>query len=146
MLIGTHLHKFDEKNRISLPSKFRKEMGKQVVIAPGLDSCLFVFTTEQWEKISERLSGDEFSMLQADNRAFNRFLLGEAVEVEVDAVGRMLLPDNLRERAKLKEKVVFIGVKNRVEIWDESIWQTYRQEVERKADALAEKLSRVGMI
>ena len=85
-------------------------------------------------------------MLQADNRAFNRFLLGEAVEVEVDAVGRMLLPDNLRERAKLKEKVVFIGVKNRVEIWDESIWQTYRQEVERKADALAEKLSRVGMI
>jgi len=146
MIIGEYKHSLDDKNRLSLPSKFRKEMGKSVVITPGLDSCLFIFTVKEWEKISERLSSSETSMLQANNRSFNRYLLGGAVEVEVDAVGRMLVPEYLRERAKLKSKVVFIGVRDRVELWDEKAWESYRSEVEAKADALAEKLGSAGMI
>ena len=146
MIIGEYRHNLDDKNRLSLPSKFRKEMGKSVVITPGLDSCLFIFTVNEWEKISERLSSSETSMLQANNRSFNRYLLGGAVEVEVDAVGRMLVPEYLRERAKLKSKVVFIGVRDRVELWDEKAWESYRSEVEAKADALAEKLGSAGMI
>jgi MraZ protein len=146
MLIGTYSHTIDDKNRLSLPSKFRKEMGKTVVITPGLDSCLFVFTAKEWETISGRLSTKESSILTADNRSFNRYLLGMAVEVEVDAVGRMLIPDHLRSRAKLQSKVVFIGVRDRVEIWDEGTWQAYAKDVEGKADALAEKLSQAGMI
>lgn len=146
MIIGTYFHTIDDKNRLSLPSKFRKEMGKRLVVTPGLDSCLFVFTAEEWEKISERLSGRQESMLKADNRSLNRYLLGMAVEIEVDAAGRMLIPDHLRSRAKLSEKVVFIGVRDRVEIWDEAIWKSYAQEVESKADQLAEKLSQAGMI
>lgn len=145
MLIGEYRHTIDDKNRLSLPAKFRQEMGKKVVITPGLDSCLFIYTVKEWEKISERLSVSESSMLQADNRAFNRYLLGGAVEAEVDAAGRMLLPDHLRERGKLGSKVVFIGVRDRVELWDESLWQAYRHEVERKADALAEKLGSIGL-
>jgi MraZ protein len=146
MLIGQYTHTIDDKNRLSLPAKFRQEMGKTVIITPGLDSCLFVFTTKQWEKISESLSVGESSMLQADNRSFNRYLLGGAVEVEVDAVGRMLVPGHLRDRAKLGDKVVFIGVRDRVEIWNEDVWKAYAAEVERKADALAEKLGQAGMI
>ena len=88
----------------------------------------------------------ESSMLQADNRSFNRYLLGMAVEVEVDAVGRMLIPDHLRARAKLQSKIAVIGVRDRVEIWDEGTWQAYAKDVEGKADALAEKLSKAGMI
>ncbi|MFA6314747.1 MAG: division/cell wall cluster transcriptional repressor MraZ [Candidatus Paceibacterota bacterium] len=146
MLIGQYTHSIDDKNRLSLPAKFRQEMGKKVVITPGLDSCLFIFTVKQWEKISERLSVSESSMLQADNRGFNRFLLGGAVEVEVDAVGRMLIPPHIRERANLKNKVVFIGVRDRAELWDEDRWIAYRKDVESKADALAEKLGRAGML
>lgn len=146
MLIGEYRHTIDDKSRLSLPAKFRQEMGKKVVITPGLDSCLFIYTMKEWEKISERLSVSENSMLTADNRAFNRYLLGGAVEVQVDAVGRMLVPDYLRERGKLSTKVVFIGVRDRVELWDEMLWQSYRQDVERKADALAEKLGGAGMI
>ena len=146
MIIGQFNHTIDDKNRLSLPAKFRQEMGKKVVITPGLDSCLFIFTMKQWEKISERLSVSESSMLQADNRGFNRYLLGGAVEVEVDAAGRMLVPEYLRERAKLKTKVSFIGVRDRVELWDESVWNAYRGDVERKADTLAEKLGQAGMI
>ncbi|MCX6715681.1 MAG: division/cell wall cluster transcriptional repressor MraZ [Candidatus Taylorbacteria bacterium] len=146
MIIGTYFHTIDDKNRLSLPSKFRKEMGRSVVVTPGLDSCLFVFTATEWERISERLSGKEASMFKADNRSLNRYLLGMAVEVEVDGAGRMLIPEHLRERAKLKSKVVFIGVRDRVEIWDESIWQEYAKTVEGKADSLAEKYGEVGMI
>ncbi|MEK7646493.1 MAG: division/cell wall cluster transcriptional repressor MraZ [Patescibacteria group bacterium] len=146
MLIGEYRHTIDDKNRLSLPAKFRQEMGKKVVITPGLDSCLFVFTTKEWNKISEHLSVTGSSLLQADNRSLNRYLLGRAVEVEIDASGRMLIPEHLRTRAHLETKVVFIGVKDRVEIWDETRWGAYVVEVEAKADALAEKLGQAGMI
>jgi MraZ protein len=146
MIIGQYSHTIDDKNRLSLPAKFRQEMGKKVVITPGLDSCLFIFTMKEWEKIAERLSVKEGSMLQADNRGFNRYLLGGAVEVEIDGVGRMLLPEHLRDRAKLKSKVVFIGVKDRAELWDEATWNAYRAKVENEAGALAEKLGQAGMI
>ena len=114
MLIGEYKHSLDDKKRISLPAKFRKEMGKKIVITPGLDNCLFVFTMGQWNKISEKLS--QSSMLKADSRSFNRFMFGGAVEVEIDSIGRMLIPDFLIERAGLKSRVVVIGVEDRVEI------------------------------
>ncbi|MFA6397956.1 MAG: division/cell wall cluster transcriptional repressor MraZ [Candidatus Paceibacterota bacterium] len=144
MLIGEYIHTIDEKNRISLPIKFRKEMGKSIVLAPGLDNCIFAFTIKEWEKISERLS--ESSLLQGDNRRFNRFMFGGAVQVDVDAIGRILIPDFLKDRAVLKNKAVVIGVQNRVEIWNEKTWSEYKSEVEKGADALAEKLGSVGML
>lgn len=144
MLIGEYTHTIDDKNRLSLPAKFRQEMGKRVVITPGLDKCLFVFTLKEWQKISEKLSHS--SLLQADNRGFNRFMFGGAVETEVDSIGRVLLPDFLRERAAIKSKVAIIGVENRVEIWNEKTWIEYKQVVEKQADTLAEKLGQVGVL
>ncbi len=144
MLIGEYTHTIDDKHRLSLPSKFRQEMGKKVVITPGLDHCLFVFTIKEWEKISGRLS--EGSMLQADTRSFNRFLFGGATEAEVDSIGRVLVPDFLCDWANLKSKVVVIGVQSRVEIWNDKAWGEYKKVVEREADALAEKLGQVGML
>jgi len=144
MLIGEYTHTIDDKNRLSLPVKFRQEMGKKVVVTPGLDKCLFLFTIAEWKKISERLSNS--SMLQADNRSFNRFMFGGAVEAEVDSIGRILVPDFLRERANLKNKVVVIGVQSRVEIWNEKSWVEYKQVVEKQADTLAEKLGQVGVL
>ena len=144
MLIGEYKHTLDDKNRLSLPAKFRKEMGKNIILTPGLDQCLFVFTIKEWGKISEKLS--ESSMLQADNRSFNRFMFGGATEVEVDSIGRILIPDFLRDRAHLNSKVVLIGVQSRVEIWNEKAWTDYKQVVERQADALAEKLGQVGVL
>jgi MraZ protein len=144
MLIGEYKHTIDEKNRISLPVKFRKELGKNVVVTPGLDTCLFIFTLAEWKKITDRLG--EMSLLQSDTRSFNRYLLGGATEVAVDTNGRILLPDFLKDRANLKQKAVFVGVNSRVEIWDESTWTTYKQSVEKQADSLAERLGSVGML
>ena len=144
MLIGEYTHVIDEKNRLSLPAKFRSVMGKKVVLTPGLDRCLFVFTAKEWSKIEEKLT--QSSLLQADNRSFNRFMFGGAVEVEVDSIGRILIPDFLRQRANLKNKVVIIGVSSRVEIWNASVWSEYKKVVEKQADALAEKLGSVGVL
>ena len=144
MLIGEYTHTLDDKNRLSLPMKFRKEMGKRVVLAPGLDTCLSIFTEKELEKISSKLS--ESSMLQTDNRSFARFMFGQAVDSEVDASGRILIPEHLRERSKLGSKVVVIGVQNRAEIWNEGVWNRYKRGVDSQADALAEKLGQVGVL
>lgn len=144
MLIGEYTHTLDDKNRLSLPVKFRKEMGKSVVIAPGFDNCISIFTAKEWTKISEKLS--ESSMLANDNRSFSRFMFGQAVLTDVDQSGRILIPEHLKNRSSLSSKVVVIGVQNRAEIWNEKTWNDYKKVVENEADALAEKLGQIGVL
>lgn len=79
-------------------------------------------------------------------RGFTRYMFGGASEVEVDAIGRVLVPDFLRDRANLKSKVVLIGVKNRLEIWNEKSWTEYKRTVERQVDSVSEKLSGLGLM
>ncbi|OGI62477.1 division/cell wall cluster transcriptional repressor MraZ [Candidatus Nomurabacteria bacterium RIFCSPHIGHO2_01_FULL_40_12] len=142
MLIGEYIHTIDEKNRMSLPVKFRKEMGKRIIITPGLDSCLFVFTIKEWAKVSKKLgsSEGELSFLKSNQRTFNRNMFGQAVDVEVDSIGRILIPDFLKERAKLKNTGAIIGVEDRLEIWNDKIWLEYKKNAEKQAEGLAEKL------
>lgn len=129
---------------MSLPSKFRKELGKKVVVTHGLDQSLFVFSTKQWEVIVTKLS--TLSMGQADSRAFNRFLLAGAIDVEVDSLGRILLPDYLAKFANLTSKAVLIGVHDRVEVWNEKNWKTYKERIYKQADVMAEKLGDLGVL
>jgi len=144
MLIGEYIHALDDKRRVSLPAKFRKEVGKKIVITHGLDNCLFVYPMKQWEKISEKLG--ELSVGQADTRGFNRFMLAGAVDTDVDSMGRVLIPDFLKEFANLKGKVALLGVHDRIEIWNDKSWNEYKGRIEKQADALAEKLGEIGVI
>lgn len=144
MLIGEYTHTIDDKNRVSVPAKFRNELGKKVVITPGLDDCLFVFTLKEWSKIEEKLSNS--SILHADSRGFSRYMFGGANEIEIDSSGRILIPDFLKDRACLKNRVVIIGVSSRLEVWSEKSWNEYKKVVEKQADTLAEKLSSVGVL
>ena len=142
MLIGEYIHTIDEKNRVSLPVKFRKEMGKKIIITPGLDKCLFIFTMAEWKKVSKRLSDtdSDLSFLSKDKRSFNRFMFGRAIDVEVDTIGRILIPDFLKDIIKPTGKVAVIGVEDRVEIWNDKVWTEYKGNIEKEADQLAEKL------
>lgn len=144
MLIGEYTHTLDDKNRMSLPVKFRKEMGKSVVVAPGLDNCLSIYTTKEWQRISAKLS--DASMLASDNRSFSRFMFGQAIGADVDTNGRILIPENLKNRSGLTSKVIVIGVQNRVEIWNEKTWSDYKKVVETEANALADKLGQIGVL
>lgn len=144
MLIGEYIHTQDEKKRISLPAKFRKELGKKVVITRGLDNCLFMFTIKSWEVVAEKLGS--LSMGASDTRGFNRFMLAGAVELEIDSNGRILIPEFLRDYAGLTRNVVFAGVHSRVELWNEDKWREYQSKILKSADTLAEKLGEIGVI
>jgi MraZ protein len=144
MLIGEYSHTLDSKKRLSLPAKFRKEIGKKVVITRGLDACLFMYPEKAWEKIAAKLA--ELPMGQSDTRALSRFMLSGAVESEVDGAGRILIPDFLKEFAGLKGKVILAGVHERVEIWNEKQWDEYKRRIEKNADQVAQKLGDIGII
>ena len=144
MLIGEYIHTLDSKNRLSLPAKFRKEIGKEIVITRGLDSCLFMFPHSTWKKIAEKVSSLPFG--QSDTRGISRFLLSGASEIEVDQAGRILLPEYLKHFAKLQTQVVLAGVSDRVEIWNERNWEAYKRRIESGADRMAQTLGDVGIL
>lgn len=138
MFIGEYLHTLDQKNRVSLPAKFRKDLGRAVVITRGLDRCLFVYPKKAWEREAENYAAHATGT--AAGRGLARLFLAGAMEAEVDGAGRVLVPDHLKKFAGLRGKTVIAGVANRVEIWDEAAWQSYTKAIERDADAFAEKL------
>jgi MraZ protein len=144
MLIGEYKHTLDSKKRLSMPSKWRKELGKTLIVTRGLDNCLFVYPQKQWRMITEKIG--QLPLGQADTRGFNRFFLSGAVEVEVDSVGRILVPDFLKDFAGLSTKIVLAGIYDRVEIWAENKWEEYKRRMEGQADALAEKLGEIGVL
>ena len=144
MLIGEYLHTLDDKKRISLPSKFRKELGRNIVLTRGLDGCLFMFGAKAWEKIAQKVAA--LPVGQADTRGMSRFLLAGAVEAELDQAGRILIPDFLKEFAALKSRVVLAGVSDRVEVWNEKTWDEYKRRIERGADQMAQTLGDLGVL
>jgi|SRR3989344_1146759 len=144
MLIGEYKHTLDDKKRVALPAKFRAELGKKVVITHGLDQCLWIYPLKEWQRVAEKIS--ELSLGQQDTRSFSRFMLAGAVETDVDSMGRVLIPDFLKDFAKLDTQVVMAGVHKRVEIWDTARWQKYKERVVAKADELAQKLGEIGAL
>ncbi len=144
MFIGEYLHSIDDKNRISLPRDFRKELSGQVVLTRGLDTSLFLFSETEWQIISEKIAQLGFG--NARSRGISRFLLSGAQKISVDKAGRILLPEHLKEFATIDQKVIFAGVYNRIELWSEPNWRSYQKKIQKSADDLAEHLGDVGMI
>ncbi len=144
MLIGKYTHDLDPKKRLTLPSKWRTDLGKKVVVTSGLDNSLFVFGVKEWEVVASNLSQSGFG--NQDGRSFNRFILANAYETDVDAAGRIVIPDSLKDFAKLSNKVVLAGMYSRVELWDEDAWKANIAKVNGEADALASKLNDLGII
>ncbi|PIR46680.1 MAG: division/cell wall cluster transcriptional repressor MraZ [Candidatus Vogelbacteria bacterium CG10_big_fil_rev_8_21_14_0_10_45_14] len=141
MLIGEYIHTIDSKKRLALPAKFRREVGTKLIVSTGFERSLYVHTPGSWEKMTEELSGT--SLGTADERSLNRFFLASAFETDVDAIGRILIPDYLKDFAGLTEKVAVIGLRSRIELWDEEEWQKYKARVAKDADKLAEKLGNI---
>jgi MraZ protein len=142
MLIGEYIHTIDPKKRLAIPAKFRKELGSSVVITRGLDSCLFVYTQKEWEILADKLS--KLPIGQAQTRNFVRLMLAGASEVEIDSLGRILVPDFLKQYAVLEKEVVVTGVFNRLEIWSKDTWDEYKGRIEKNTSELAEKLGELG--
>ena len=142
VFMGEYQHNVDAKGRITLPAKFREQLGALFVITKGLDGCLFVYSKEEWSLLEDKLK--QLPTASKDARAFVRFFFSGATEVESDKLGRVLLPTSLREYAALQKEVVVIGVGGRVEIWDSAKWRTYNDESDDAVNNIAEQLVSLG--
>lgn len=142
MFIGEYTYSLDTKRRLGIPAKIRKSLGKKAVITRGLDKCLFLFSTSEWDKLAERLS--QLPMSKADARGLARIMLAGATDVIIDSLGRILIPDYLKKYAGLKKKAIITGISNRVEIWDEMLWEDYKTKAEKDMGDMAERLTEIG--
>jgi len=140
VFLGEYEHTLDDKNRLTLPARFREAFASGGVVTRGMDGCLFVFTNEGWERfVGLRLEGlDPFSQ---EARKIARFMFSGAAEAEPDKQGRIALPPALVKHAGLTREVVVAGVRDHVEIWDRAAWRAHLEEVEGSADSVAERLA-----
>ena len=138
MFLGEYQHTIDDKGRIIIPAKFREALGSEFIITRGLDQCLFVYPKAEWAVLEQKLKS--LPLMKSDARAFTRFFFSGATECELDKQGRINIPKNLCEYAKLEKECVVIGVSNRVEIWSKEVWEQYFQQSEQSFNEIAEKL------
>lgn len=141
MFIGEYALTVDEKGRLSIPVKYRSSLSRGAVVTRGLDSSLFLYTEKEWKTLAEKLAALPIS--RANTRAFSRLMLAGAMDVETDKQGRIILPDYLREFAGIHKKVVVAGLYNRLEIWDEAKWLTYKKQTEKGSKDIAEALDQL---
>ena len=143
MFIGEYNHSMDEKGRLAIPVKFRVEFKSGAVVTKGLDNCLFLFTKKAWNELADKLS--KLPISQSKSRAFARMMLAGAMDVKLDSLGRILLPDYLKKYAGLNKKVVVAGLYSRLEIWDENKWGVYKNKIEKEAGKIAETMGELGV-
>ena len=143
MLIGQYEHTIDIKKRLALPAKFRGELGEKVIITKGVENCLIVYTEKEFLVISGKLSN--LTISQPEARSFTRTMLASAMEVTLDKLGRILVPDYLKKYAGLNKNVVICGLSNRLEIWDAENWAAWTKEAEKGVSDMVSKLGGLGI-
>ncbi len=143
MLIGQYLSKLTDKDRVAIPKKIRQELGGELVIARWYENCLVLVSKESWQKLLTRLIGKP-SLITSPVRDVDRFILGLAFEIKLDAQSRFIMPKTLLNYANIKEDVVFVGLGDRVEVWSIEEWQKLESGVEKKASEAIEKIAKVN--
>ncbi|MFB9769438.1 division/cell wall cluster transcriptional repressor MraZ [Lactiplantibacillus modestisalitolerans] len=138
MFFGEFEHTLDAKGRLIIPAKFRDLLGAQFVITRGMDGCIFGYPQARWTTLQAQL--DDLPLTKKDARAFVRFFYAAAAECELDKQGRVMIPANLRQYAKLEKKCVIVGVSDRFEIWSAAKWQAFETTTAENFDDLAENL------
>lgn len=142
MIIGEYRSKIAEKKRVSLPKKFRDELGEEIILTRGYEDSLILVNKGMWEKVASEVVNGSF--INKNIRDTNRFLVGGATEISIDKQGRFLIPDSLFEHANLKKDVVFIGLINWIEIWDREKWEERLQYLKEHGDEIAQEISKLN--
>jgi MraZ protein len=141
MLVGEYKYKVEAKNRVSLPKKFREEIGNKIVVTRGYEGCLVVVSPKQWRTLIEDAAKGPF--VAEEVRDTSRFLLGGAVEAELDDLGRFVVPSNLREYAQIEKEVCFLGLGRWVEIWAAAEWEKRKDYIKKHSGAIGRKLAKL---
>ena len=143
MFIGEYNHSIDQKGRLQIPAKFRKNLKGGVVVTRGLDRCLWLYSRTEWGNVAEKLA--QLPISQKRSRAFARLMLAGAWDAEVDSQGRIMVPEYLRQYAGMDKATVVAGLYNKIEVWDASSWQRYKAEAEKNSEEIAEGMAELGV-
>ncbi len=143
MFLGEYKHIIDEKGRVFIPTKFHPQLKNGAVLTRGLDNCLFLFPIKNWEVLAAKIKS--LPLTQSNSRAFSRLMLAGALEVKLDNQGRVLITDFLKKYANIEKNIVIVGMYDRLEIWEESAWETYKQQTEKNSNDIAENLTNLGI-
>lgn len=139
MLIGQFENKISGRHQTALPKKFREILGDQLIITKGFEKCLIIVSVENWKTLMEGTEGRPFT--DKSTREMQRFLLGNATDIELDSKGRFVVPEYLRKFADIKTDLVFAGMQRFVEVWDKVNWLKQQEELNKNIENVAEKLS-----
>jgi MraZ protein len=138
MFYGEYGYKIDEKGRIPIPPKFRSALKDGVVLTPGAEKCLTLYTILEWKKLSAKLTGSGLS--RSKMRKLSRALFATAFTTKIDGQGRIPIPAPLREHAGMIDEVVIAGANNYLEIWDKVQWEEEKQDSQEQAWQIIESL------
>ena len=138
MFLGEHRHALDDKGRVIFPARMRDELGPHVVLQKGIEACVYVFPTKEWDREVERVNS--LPTTKPEARRYRRFFFSQAQSERVDKQGRLTVPQAFRSYAGLVKEVVVAGVGPRVEIWDAARWDTQRTESEETVEDFTSEL------
>lgn len=141
MFLGTFTGRLSPKRRVAMPSPFRKILGENFIVAKWYERCLVIIGSDNWRAFLERLTG-KAEIITQPVRDTDRFILGSAFEVSADAQGRFIIPEVLKDYAGITREIVFVGLGERIEVWNKSEWLKKENEVQEKASAMIEKLAK----
>ena len=143
MFYGKFQHTIDPKGRVIIPAAFREDIKLKLMIAKGLEECLFIFSMEQWDEIYTKLKALPFSDIKA--RDITRFFFSSASVCELDGNSRILVPPELRGYAGLEKDIIIIGVGTRAEVWNKAKWETYMKKDTFAPDNIAVAMGQLGI-
>ena len=141
MLIGEYYHNLDAKGRVSIPSKFRDDLGGRFVLSRGLDDSLYIHSLSEWRTFEQEI----LSQKGPDARMVRLFFFSGATECEIDSQGRVVIPPSFRDYAGLKKELVILGVSTRAEIWDREKWESYMSDSSFDSEEIAKAMERLGI-
>lgn len=140
MLLGTYSVHFSANHRVAVPAPFRKDLGEKFILAKWYEGCLVLVGKDFWNALWQKLTGGE-KMIVSPIRDTERFIMASAYEFEPDDQGRIVIPERLVSYADLGENIVFLGIGDRIEIWDERKWLEKEKVLAGEAPKLIEKLA-----
>lgn len=138
MFFGEHQYKVDEKARLPLPPKFRRDMKEEVILTKGTEKCIAAYPLAEWKRLADSLAAR--AVTSANLRKLNRAIFGSAFRVTFDKQGRITLPPPLHNYAEIGDTVVIVGANNYVELWNEELWKTEKASAEEQASQIMENI------
>ena len=139
MFLGRYAHSVDTKGRLAIPARFREELAAGVVLTRGIDRCLALYPMATWLPLAEQVSA--LPIADPDARTFRRMVFAEAVDLELDAQGRILLPPELRRYAEIDRDAYVVGVNTSIEIWSPARWDAQSALMENDGAEIAQRLA-----